>query len=57
MHKFDFKDLALCALLLVAGAIAAALFILKGQGAALPALALGGTLGAWAMARYGPSAE
>ena len=57
MNKINFQDFALRTLIVVAGAVAAALFILKGQGAALPALALGGTLGACAMARYGPSAE
>ena len=57
MEKLDLQDFALRTLIVVAGAVAAALFILKGQGAALPALAVGGTLGACAMARYGPSAE
>jgi hypothetical protein len=57
MGKIDFRDLALRTLIVVAGAVAAALFILKGQGAALPALALGGTLGACVMAHFGPSAE
>jgi len=57
MEKLDLQDFALRTLIVVAGVVAAALFILKGQGAALPALAVGGTLGACAMARYGPSAE
>ena len=57
MQKIDFQDLALRMLIVVSGGVAAVLFILKGQGAALPALALGGTLGACAMARYGPSSE
>ena len=57
MKKVDLQDFALRTLIVVAGAVAAALFILKGQGAALPALAVGGTLGACAMARYGSSAE
>ena len=57
MKKLDLQDFALRTLIVVAGAVAAALFILKGRGAALPALAVGGTLGACAMARYGPSAE
>ena len=57
MKKLDLQDFALRTLIVVAGAVAAALFILKGQGAALPALAVGGTLGACAMACYGPSAE
>ena len=57
MRKFDLKDLALRTLIMLAGGVAAALFILKGQGEALPALAVGGTIGAFAMARYGPSEE
>ena len=57
MIKLDFRDLALRTLIVLAGAVAAALFILKGQGEALPFLAVGGTLGACAMARFGPSAE
>jgi hypothetical protein len=50
-------DLALRALLVVAGALAAVLLVLKGHGQALPALALGATLGAFAMSRFGPSEE
>jgi hypothetical protein len=57
MRRFDLRDLALRSLIVVAGVLAAALLVLKGQGTALPALALGGTLGACAMARFGSSAE
>jgi hypothetical protein len=57
MKRFDFHDFALRTLLVLAGAVAAVLFVLKGQAAALPGLALGGILGACAMARFGPSAE
>jgi len=57
MKNLTLQDLALRTLIVLAGGIAATLFILKGQGDALPALALGGTLGACAMARFGPSAE
>lgn len=57
MKRFDVQDFALRALLVVAGGLAAVLFVLKGQAAALPGLAVGGILGACAMARYGPSAE
>jgi hypothetical protein len=57
MKNFDYRDFALRTLIVVAGTVAAALFILKGEGAALPALALGATLGVCAMTRYGPSAE
>ena len=51
------QDFALRALIVLAGGLAAALLALKGQGQALPALAVGGTLGAFMMARFGPSEE
>ncbi len=57
MKHFDLQDLVLRVLIVFAGGIAAALLILKGQGPALPALAIGGTLGACAMARFGPTEE
>ncbi len=44
--KHDLSDLALRTLFLTAGAIAALLLTLKGHGAALPAVAFGGALGA-----------
>jgi hypothetical protein len=50
-------DFALRTLIVVAGGLAALLLALKGQGQALPALAVGGTLGACMMARFGPSEE
>ena len=50
-------DLALRTLIVLAGGVAALLLALKGQGQALPALAVGGTLGACMMARFGPSEE
>ena len=50
-------DFALRALILLAGSLAALVLSLKGEGQALPALALGGTLGACVMARFGPSEE
>ncbi|HEY2830248.1 MAG TPA: hypothetical protein VGJ88_09045 [Thermoanaerobaculia bacterium] len=49
MNKFDLQDFALRALILVAGGIAAALLALKGQAQSLPALAVGGMLGAFLM--------
>ena len=52
--RFDLQDVALRTLILIAGGIAALLLALKGQGQALPALAIGGTLGACMMARFGP---
>ena len=57
MRNFDLRDFALRMLIVLAGGVAAVIFVLKGQGAALPALAIGGTLGACVMARFGPSAE
>ena len=57
MKKLDLKDFALRALIIVAGSVAAALFVLKGQALALPALAAGATLGAVMMGRFGPSEE
>jgi hypothetical protein len=50
-------DFALRTLIVLAGAIAALVLSLKGEGQALPALAVGGTLGACMMARFGPSEE
>ena len=46
MKKINLQDLALRGLILVAGTLAAVLLALKGQGQALPALAVGATLGA-----------
>jgi hypothetical protein len=53
--KFDLRDIALRTLIFVAGGLAALVLALKGQGQALPALAVGGTLGACVMARFGPA--
>jgi len=52
----NFQDLALRSLIVVAGAISAVLLLLKGQGQALPALAIGATLGVFAM-RSGATEE
>jgi hypothetical protein len=57
MIRFDLQDVALRTLILVAGGLAAVLLALKGQGQALPALAVGGTLGACVMARFGPDEQ
>ena len=53
--RFDLRDVALRTLILIAGGVAAVLLALKGQGQTLPALAIGGTLGACMMARFGPA--
>ncbi len=50
-------DYTLRTLIVLAGGLAAVLLSLKGQGQALPALAVGGTLGACMMARFGPNEE
>jgi len=46
-----FQDIALRSLIVVAGAISAVLLVLKGQAQAVPALAIGATLGVFAMRR------
>jgi len=57
MNGLAIQDFALRALLVVAGALAAVLLVLKGHAQALPALAVGATVGAFAMGRFGPSEE
>ncbi len=49
--KYDYRDYALRALFLTAGGIAALVLALKGYGAALPGVALGGALGAFFASR------
>ena len=53
--KHDFVDFVLRALIVIAGVVAAVLLSLKGYGQALPAVALGGALGAFFVARVQPS--
>ena len=57
MKNFDLQDFALRGLVVLAGCIAAVLLVLKGQAQAVPALAVGATLGAVAMSRLGASEE
>jgi hypothetical protein len=45
--NYDLRDFALRALILVAGGLSAALLALNGHGEALPAVAIGGALGAF----------
>ena len=45
--KHDLRDFTLRALILVAGGLSALLLALKGHGEALPAVAIGGALGAF----------
>lgn len=55
--KLDLQDLSLRALFLVAGGLAAVLLAMKGHADALPAVAVGGGLGAWFAARVQSSAN
>lgn len=55
--KFNLQDLILRALILVAGSLSAVLLGLKGNFEAVPALAIGATLGTVVMARFGASGE
>ena len=55
--RFDLQDLTLRVLIVAAGCLAAVWFALKGQADALPALALGGTLGAFVMAQFSATEE
>jgi hypothetical protein len=55
MKHVTLQDFALRGLIVVAGAVAAVLLVLKGQAQAVPALAIGATLGAVAMGRVGAS--
>jgi hypothetical protein len=57
MKELNLQDLALRTLIVLAGGIAAALLIIKGQAEALPALAVGAIVGTFAMTRFGPSEE
>jgi hypothetical protein len=56
-EKIDLRDLALRALIVVAGVLAALLLALKGQAQALMPLAMGAMLGALAMAGIGQTEE
>lgn len=49
MKRFDLQDVLLRTLIVVAGGLSAVLLAMKGQAQALPALAVGATLGAFAM--------
>jgi hypothetical protein len=55
--KHDFRDFALRVLILVAGGVAALLLALKGHGEALPAVAVGGALGAFFATRAQQTSE
>jgi hypothetical protein len=45
--SYDLRDFVLRALIVVAGALSAVLLAMKGYGQALPAVAIGGALGAF----------
>jgi hypothetical protein len=55
--RYDSRDFALRALFLTAGGLAALLLAMKGYGAALPAVAFGGALGAVFASRVKTSEE
>lgn len=55
--RYDYRDFALRALFLTAGGLAALLLAMKGYGAALPAVALGGALGAFFATRVKTASE
>ena len=55
--RYDYRDFALRALFLTAGGIAALLLAMKGYGAALPAVAFGGAIGAFFATRMTASEE
>jgi hypothetical protein len=57
MKNLDLKDWALKALIVLCGGVAAALLVQRGQAQALAPLALGATLGAAMMGRFGASEE
>ena len=55
--RFDIRDFALRTLILIAGGVAAILLAREGHGQALPAVAVGGALGAFFAARVQPSED
>ena len=55
--KYDYRDFALRAVFLTAGGIAALLLAIEGYGTALPAVALGGALGAFIVSCGQPREE
>lgn len=55
--KYDLTDFALRGLFLLAGGVAALLLALEGYGAALPAVAIGGALGAFFASYAEPESE
>ena len=56
MKNLDWQDVALRVLIVAAGLVAAALFVLKGEAQALPALAIGAIVGTF-VARFGATRE
>lgn len=55
--ELDRKDLVLRTLILVAGGLSALLLAMEGHGVALPAVAVGGALGAFVAARVQATEE
>jgi hypothetical protein len=57
MRTNDWRDHATRLLLVVAGVLAAAVFVARGEGEALPPLALGGVLGASMIRKFETDAD
>lgn len=55
--RFELIDVTLRTLILLAGGVAALLLAREGYGQALPAVAVGGALGAFFAARVQPTSE
>lgn len=55
--KYDLRDFALRSLILLAGGVAAILLAREGYGQALPAVAVGGAVGAFFAARFQPTQD
>ncbi len=55
--RYDLQDFILRALILLAGGLAATLLAIKGYGQALPAVAVGGAIGAIFAGRVQPRIE
>jgi len=55
--RYDLRDFALRTLILLAGGVAAILLAREGYGQALPAVAVGGALGAFFAARVQPTSS
>ena len=55
--NYDWQDRVLRVLIIAAGALSAILMVFEGHGHSLPALALGGTLGAFFVGSVGAAGD